>query len=108
MIVKNYLVSDKEIYLEYLIKELIKYNISYVLIDNYEIHFTNYIIRLITKDELLSLFKNDIFTEILVTNSFKENKTKNKLDNKTVPKQNKKSIKDQNRNAMQKIKSYKR
>lgn len=44
MIVRNIYVSNKELFVDNLLRELIKQEISYVLIDN-ELHFSNYIIR---------------------------------------------------------------
>lgn len=45
MKIKNYIVEDRELFFEYIEKELCKNGISYVRIDN-EIHFQNQIIRL--------------------------------------------------------------
>ena len=46
MVVRNIYVSDKEYFLEFLIRDLIKYGISYCLVKEAdEVHFDNYIIR---------------------------------------------------------------
>lgn len=63
MKVKNILVNGKNVFLDILIRELIKYNISYVLIDNYEIHFDNYIIRLY---DLSDILKNEVVLPELI------------------------------------------
>lgn len=44
MKVKNILINEKNEFIELLVRELIKYEIGYVHIDN-EIHFDNYIFR---------------------------------------------------------------
>ena len=50
MVVRNIYVSDKEYFLEFLIRDLIKYGISYCLVKEAdEVHFDNYIIRFHTK-----------------------------------------------------------
>lgn len=60
MRVKNIFVSDKKLYLDILIRELIKCEISYVLVDNYEIHFDDFIVRLYEKCEIIDLEKMHI------------------------------------------------
>lgn len=46
MIIKNITINNKDTFIELLIKELCKYNISYVYIkETSELHFSNYIFR---------------------------------------------------------------
>lgn len=106
MIIKNILINNKETFLDCLIKELILNNISYVLIDNYEIHFNNYIIRLYTKEELINSYKNLIIENkpIIDINSLtlpnQEEYIAQELKpyiKKDTPKLTKKMIKQQNR-----------
>ena len=52
MVVRNIYVSDKEYFLEFLIRYLIKYGISYCLVKEAdEVHFDNYIISSTLKRE---------------------------------------------------------
>ncbi len=116
MIIKNILINNKEIFLDCLIKELILNNISYVLIDNYEIHFNNYIIRLYTKEELINSYKNLIIINqnenkpIIDINSLTLPNQEEYIDQelkpyikKDTPKLTKKMIKQQNRYYQNKI-----
>ena len=62
MVVRNIYVSDKEYFLEFLIRDLIKNGISYCLVkESDEVHFDNYIIRFHTRvnetDNLDDLFQ---------------------------------------------------
>lgn len=105
MVVRNIYVSDKEYFLEFLIRDLIKHGISYCLVKEAdEIHFDNYIIRFHEKvseidnldDLLITLMeidsnKSDFFI------STDENMTIDYNDTKQYPKRNKKLIKMENR-----------
>lgn len=64
MKVRNILVNDKIVFLDGLIRGLIKYNISYVLIDNYEIHFENYIVRLYDLCDVLKMKKEIVYSDL--------------------------------------------
>ncbi len=76
MIVKNIIVSDRDFFTENLVRDLIRYQISYVQIEN-EFHFFNYIFRFfdMNKDrqQILKLAnKRNIFDEITVVSSLLE------------------------------------
>lgn len=82
MIIKNFLVSDKDIVIDLLLKELCKNNISYVYLSEInELHFDKYIFRFITKDDIVKLdilSLNEIFSSIVM---FEENDDNLKLEN---------------------------
>ena len=80
MKVKNILINEKNEFIELLIRELIKYEIGYVHIDN-EIHFDNYIFRFYDiqddKEEIRRIIDEDVLKiEIIKVNDLEE---KNKL-----------------------------
>lgn len=105
MVVRNIYVSDKEYFLEFLIRDLIKNGISYCLVKEAdEIHFDNYIIRFHTRvnetdnlDDLLrTLMEIDSNTKGFFI-SENENNNTDYSDKKLYPKMNKKLIKIENR-----------
>lgn len=104
MVVRNIYVSDKEYFLEFLIRDLIKNGISYCLVKEAdEIHFDNYIIRFHTRvnetdnlDDLLrTLMEIDSNTKGFFI-SENENNNTDYSDKKLYPKMNKKLIKIEN------------
>lgn len=118
MKVKNILVNKKEKFIELVIKELIKYKISYVQIGN-ELHFDDYIFRFydindrvlgnmmelenISINELNNELNNQL-NEIIeyIPNEFK-------IDKEFIPPRiNKKEIKKQNKIINKKINTKKR
>lgn len=119
MIVKNLFVNEVDIYIDELLKELIKNEISYVKIDN-EIHFDNYIIRLYDKNEVIRLFneslndKEGVFTFLNdVSNEYKKidinlpNYNDKYFKGKLIESPNKKNIKKQNKLTNKLIKTKK-
>ena len=118
MKVKNILLNEKEKFIDLVIKELIKYKISYVQIGN-ELHFDNYIFRFydindrvlgdmmelenISINELNNELNNQL-NEIIeyIPNEFK-------IDKEFIPPRiNKKKIKKQNKIINKKINTKKR
>lgn len=105
MVVRNIYVSDKEYFLEFLIRYLIKYGISYCLVKEAdEVHFDNYIIRFHTKvnetDNLDDLLRTLMEIESNTRNFFiseNENNNTDYSDKRLYPKMNKKLIKMENR-----------
>lgn len=80
MEVKSILINEKNEFIELLIRELIKYEIGYVHIDN-EIHFDNYIFRFYDiqddKEKIRRIIDEDVLKiEIIKVNDLEE---KNKL-----------------------------
>ena len=105
MVVRNIYVSDKEYFLEFLIRDLIKNGISYCLVKEAdEVHFDNYIIRFHTRvnetdnlDDLLrTLMEIDSNTKGFFI-SENENNNTDYSDKKLYPKMKKKLIKMENR-----------
>ena len=101
MVVRNIYVSDKEYFLEFLIRYLIKYGISYCLVKEAdEVHFDNYIIRFHTKvnetDNLDDLLRTLMEIESNTRDFFiseNENNNTDYSDKRLYPKMNKKLIK---------------
>ena len=76
MKVKNILINEKNEFIELLIRELIKYEIGYVHIDN-EIHFDNYIFRFYDiqddKEKIRRIIDEDVLKiEIIKVNDLEE------------------------------------
>ena len=103
MRVKNIFVNDIELFIDELIRELIKNEISYVQIDN-EIHFDGYIYRFYEKVDICSLINLDLLEEPLngKRNFFISiqdlNCTDKYISKKNPYSFNKKLIKKQNKN----------
>ena len=103
MRVKNIFVNDIELFIDKLIRELIKNEISYVQIDN-EIHFGGYIYRFYEKVDICSLINLDLLEGPLNSKrnffiSIEDLNSKDKyISNKNPYSFNKKLIKIQNKN----------
>lgn len=110
MKVKNILVNEKDKYIDLVIKELIKYGISYLQIDN-EIHFDDYIFRFydindrildnVMESEKISIYELNKNIEYIPRESTIYEKVNH-------PRINKKEIKKQNKIINKKINSKKR
>lgn len=129
MQVKNYIVENRNLFFEYLEKELCQNGISYVRIDN-EIHFEDQIIRLydfeLDKDSIiLSAFNkievqnytNKILIEVIDSNLLERNFDYYKkcerdnfynINEKNYQKINKRVQKQQSHKANQTLKMYKK
>lgn len=127
MIVKNIVVSDKDYFIEWLIRDLIQHQISYVQIEN-EFLFLDYIFRFydINKDKKQIMKLGDIgniFDEITVVPSLFEIEEKDPLLGVTVVEERvvsdfpvkkynkpnmKKMIKSQNRRINQRLRQTRR
>ena len=116
MVVRNIYVSDKEYFLEFLIRDLIKYGISYCLVKEAdEVHFDNYIIRFHTKvnetDNLDDLLRTLMEIEPNTRDFFiseNENNNTDYSDKRLYPKMNKKLIKMENRKYSKMINTKKK
>ena len=116
MLVRNIYVSDKEYFLEFLIRYLIKYGISYCLVKEAdEVHFDNYIIRFHTKvnetDNLDDLLRTLMEIESNTRGFFiseNENNNTDYSDKRLYPKMNKKLIKRENRKYSKMINTKKK
>ena len=107
MIVRNILVNNSEKLIDLLVRYLIKYGISYVLIDN-EIHFDNYIIRFYDiEDYATKLRKIQLTMEDFKVEREEFQPTNKYREEKNIPKLNKKLIKANNRFINNKIKRKK-
>lgn len=114
MIVRDVYVSDKEYFLEFLIRDLIKHGISYCFLkDDNELHFDNYIIRFHEKmNEIDNL--NVLLTALMDIDSMEKNEflpvSEEVVVNDKRPyrKRNKRLIKQENRRYSQMINTRKR
>lgn len=107
MIVRNILVNKSEEIIDLLVRELIKYGISYVLIDN-EIHFDNYIFKFYNiGDYATKLRKIQLTMENFEIEREEFQPTYKYREEKNIPKLNKKLIKANNRFINNKIKRKK-
>ena len=129
MKVKNILINEKNEFIELLIRELIKYEIGYVHIDN-EIHFDNYIFRFYDiqddKEEIRRIIDEDVLKiEIIKVNDLEEKNKLQKLselpdilqtfkpeegkikENVYAPRLNKKLIKQYNKATNKRLKTKK-
>lgn len=129
MKVKNILINEKNEFIELLIRELIKYEIGYVHIDN-EIHFDNYIFRFYDiqddKEKIRRIIDEDVLKiEIIKVNDLEEKNKLQKLselpdilqtfkaeegeikENVHAPRLNKKLIKQYNKATNKRLKTKK-
>lgn len=129
MKVKNILINEKNEFIELLIRELIKYEIGYVHIDN-EIHFDNYIFRFYDiqddKEKIRRIIDEDVLKiEIIKVNDLEEKNKLQKLselpdilqtfkpeegeikENAHAPRLNKKLIKQYNKATNKRLKTKK-
>lgn len=129
MKVKNILINEKNEFIELLIRELIKYEIGYVHIDN-EIHFDNYIFRFYDiqddKEKIRRIIDEDVLKiEIIKVNVLEEKNKLQKLselpdilqtfkpeegeikENVHAPRLNKKLIKQYNKATNKRLKTKK-
>lgn len=103
MIVRDVYVNDIDYFIEFLIRDLIKYGVSYCFLkDDNEIHFDKYIIRFHEKvSEIDNL--NVLLTALMNVDSMNKNEylpTCGNLDfndTRTYQKRNKRLIKEENR-----------
>lgn len=129
MKVKSILINEKNEFIELLIRELIKYEIGYVHIDN-EIHFDNYIFRFYDiqddKEKIRRIIDEDVLKiEIIKVNDLEEKNKLQKLselpdilqtfkpeegeikENAHAPRLNKKLIKQYNKATNKRLKTKK-
>lgn len=129
MEVKSILINEKNEFIELLIRELIKYEIGYVHIDN-EIHFDNYIFRFYDiqddKEKIRRIIDEDVLKiEIIKVNDLEEKNKLQKLselpdilqtfkpeegeikENVHTPRLNKKLIKQYNKATNKRLKTKK-
>ncbi len=114
MIVRDVYVSDKEYFLEFLIRDLIKHGISYCFLkDDNELHFDNYIIRFHEKvNEIDNL--NVLLTALMDIDSMERNdflpvpEEMTVNDKKQYQKRNKRLIKQENRRYSKMINTRRR
>lgn len=127
MKVKNILINEKNEFIELLIRELIKYEIGYVHIDN-EIHFDNYIFRFYDiqddKEKIRRIIDEDVLKiEIIKVNDLEGKNKLQKLselpdilqtfkpeegeikENVNTPRLNKKLIKQYNKATNKRLKT---
>lgn len=117
MKVKNILVTNKEVFIELLIKELINNSISYVQIDN-EFHFEDKIYRFYDANDYQNAKAANLTIEVLNLMDIKDLASHNLEESLTTigkddyqenelftPKINKKYIKQQNRQYNSQIKN---
>lgn len=117
MKVKNILVTNKEVFIELLIKELINNSISYVQIDN-EFHFEDKIYRFYDANDYQNAKAANVTIEVLNLMDIKDLASHNLEESLTTiekddyqenelfpPKINKKYIKQQNRQYNSQIKN---
>lgn len=117
MKVKNILVTNKEVFIELLIKELINNSISYVQIDN-EFHFEDKIYRFYDANDYQNAEAANLTIEVLNLMDIKDLASHNLEESLTTigkddyqenelftPKINKKYIKQQNRQYNSQIKN---
>lgn len=127
MKVHNILINRKDEYIELLVRELIKYGINYLQIDN-EIHFDNHIFRFYDIEEIKKVITKEDLSDVRIINidELEKLKEENKLqelpyqfqifepkndetkEKTPVPKLNKKLIKAYNKKINKRINTRKK